>query len=50
MTAEDVLERRTKHGLRLTPAERQDLADWMAREDRQPPAAAPIAERAKVPA
>ncbi len=29
--AEDVLERRTKHYLHLTPAERADFAAWMAR-------------------
>jgi glycerol-3-phosphate dehydrogenase len=45
VTAEDVLERRTKHGLRLTSAERQDFAEWTARDER-PPAAS--VERARV--
>ncbi len=29
-TAEDILERRSKHGLHLTPAERQGFAEWLA--------------------
>jgi glycerol-3-phosphate dehydrogenase len=29
-TAEDILERRSKHALHLTPAERQGFADWLA--------------------
>ncbi len=28
LTAEDILDRRTKHGLRLTPTERAAFADW----------------------
>ena len=28
---EDILERRTKHGLRMSAAERKAFADWMAR-------------------
>ncbi len=38
-TAEDILERRTKHGLHLSPAERAAFADWLATQ-RQPAAAA----------
>ncbi|MGD0721260.1 MAG: glycerol-3-phosphate dehydrogenase [Roseiarcus sp.] len=30
-TAEDILMRRTKHGLHLTPVEREVFADWLAR-------------------
>ncbi|MDA8247689.1 MAG: glycerol-3-phosphate dehydrogenase [Rhodospirillales bacterium] len=30
-TAEDILERRTKHLLHLTPAQREEFATWMAR-------------------
>ncbi|HEX8373729.1 MAG TPA: glycerol-3-phosphate dehydrogenase [Geminicoccaceae bacterium] len=48
MTAEDVLERRTKHGLRLTAVERQAFADWMG--DQVRPRAPNVVERAKVPA
>jgi glycerol-3-phosphate dehydrogenase len=28
-TAEDILTRRTKHGLRMSPAERQAFAAWL---------------------
>ncbi len=31
-TAEDLLERRTKHGLHMTPAERQAFAGWLDRQ------------------
>jgi glycerol-3-phosphate dehydrogenase len=31
-TAEDVLRRRTKHGLHLTPAEQHAFAEWWDRE------------------
>ena len=30
MTPQDILERRTKHGLRLSPQERKDFEDWFA--------------------
>ena len=36
-TAEDVLTRRTKHGLHLTPAERQAFAAWLAEESKCAP-------------
>ena len=32
-SAEDILERRTKHGLHLTRAERQGFADWLAQHN-----------------
>lgn len=32
MTADDLLERRTKHGLHMTPAERQAFTGWLERQ------------------
>jgi glycerol-3-phosphate dehydrogenase len=39
-TAEDVLERRTKHGLHLTPDERRGFQSWLAEHASTPRAAA----------
>lgn len=48
MTAQDILERRTKHGLHLTADQTAGFADWMAGLT-APPVAVP-AERAMLPA
>ncbi len=39
-TAEDILQRRTKHGLFLTPEEQTAFADWLARQQPEPVTAA----------
>ena len=36
MTAEDILTRRTKHGLHMTPTEREAFAAWIGEGAREP--------------
>ena len=39
MTAEDILDRRTKHGLRLTAAQKAAFADWLVQQSAPVPPA-----------